>query len=207
MPRLSNKLPMSKPARIDSIATDPLDTRQIDDVARVWDPFVRFFHWSLVASFAVAWLTSHSSEAIHHWAGYVAAMLIILRLIWGVAGTTYARFSQFVRHPKAVLSYLVAIVRGGEARYLGHNPAGGAMILILLAAMIATAVSGWMMTTDRFFGFEWVENLHSLLSHAMLVLVAIHLGGVMLASYRHRENLVGAMISGRKRAAAEDDIA
>jgi len=198
---------MSKPAKTDSLSTSPQDTRQISDLARIWDPFVRFFHWSLVASFIIAWVTSHSSEAIHHWAGYVAGALIILRLLWGVIGTTYARFSQFVHHPRTVFSYLVAIARGDEARYLGHNPAGGAMILILMAAMIGTSFTGWMMTSGRYFGIEWVEDLHSLFSHGMLILVLVHVGGVVLASFRHRENLVVAMVSGRKRVAREDDIA
>ena len=198
---------MSKPARTDPASTSSRNARQIQDVARVWDPLVRVFHWSLVASFIIAWLTSHRSEVIHHWAGYIAAALIVLRIMWGVLGTAYARFSQFVHHPMTVLRYLAAIARGNETRYLGHNPAGGAMILVLMAAMIGTSVSGWMMTTDQFYGFEWVENLHSLFSHGMLVLIAVHLAGVVLASYRHRENLVAAMVSGRKRVAREEDVA
>ena len=101
-------------------------------VVRVWDIFVRLFHWSLVASFVVAWLTRHGSEDIHHLAGYAAAGLVVLRVLWGVVGTHYARFMQFTRSPRTVLGYLRDIVTGREARYIGHNPAGGAMILALL---------------------------------------------------------------------------
>ena len=81
------------------------------------------------------------------------------------------------------------------------------MVLVLMAAMIATAGSGWMMTTDTYFGVDWVENLHSLFAHGLLALVLLHAGGVILASFRHRENLVAAMVSGQKRAAQADDIA
>lgn len=198
---------MPKPARTDLPFDQSKDARQRPSLARVWDPLVRAFHWSLVTSFAIAWFTPGFSGNIHQWAGYAAASLVLMRLLWGVVGTPYARFSQFVRPPRAVLSYLRAILRGDEARHIGHNPAGGAMVLVLMAAMIATAGSGWMMTTDTYFGVDWVENLHSLFAHGLLALVLLHVGGVILASFRHRENLVAAMVSGQKRAAQADDIA
>lgn len=175
------------------------DARRTEATTRVWDPFVRFFHWGLVTSFGLAWVTAHSFEAIHHAAGYVAAALIGARMIWGVIGTPYARFSQFVRHPAAVLRYLRAMLQGREARYIGHNPAGGAMVMLLISTMAATAITGWMTTTDTYYGVKWVEDLHELSAHAVLILAAIHIGGVFLASFRHRENLVVAMITGRKR--------
>ena len=175
-------------------------------MARVWDPIVRLFHWSLVLSFATAWLSRHSWEDVHHWAGYAAGSLVVIRVLWGVFGTSYARFSQFVRSPATVLGYLRDIATGREARYLGHNPAGGAMVLVLLAAMLGAAVSGWMMTTDTFYGVEWVEKIHDLLGNGLLLLVLAHLAGVALASLRHRENLVRAMISGRKRAPEPGDV-
>ena len=175
-------------------------------MARVWDPLVRIFHWSMLLAFLTAWFTSHSSDDIHHLAGYAAAALIFLRLLWGFLGTPYARFAQFVRDPGTILRYLRDMASGREARYLGHNPAGGAMVLALMAAMAATALTGWMMTTDAYFGVEWVGRTHDLVAHGLLVLILVHLGGVVLASLRHRENLVGAMLSGRKRAATSDDV-
>jgi cytochrome b len=176
-------------------------------MVRVWDRVVRSFHWALVLSFVTAWLTSHSSEDIHHWAGYAAAALVAMRLLWGVLGTPYARFSQFVRDPATVLRYLLAILSGSEARYVGHNPAGGAMVIVLIAVMASTALTGWLMTTDAYFGVSWVEAAHSLAAHGLLLLVFFHIGGVALASFRHRENLVRAMITGRKRKAEPADIA
>jgi cytochrome b len=174
---------------------------------RVWDPVIRIFHWSLVASFAVAWFTSHASEDVHDGAGYLAAGLVLVRVLWGTLGTPYARFSQFVRGPRTVLRYLQAMLGGREARHIGHNPAGGAMVLILMAGMAATALTGWMMTTDAYFGVAWVQTVHSLIAHGLLLLIGLHVGGVALACLRHRENLVAAMITGRKRKAAAGDVA
>jgi cytochrome b len=174
---------------------------------RVWDPFVRVFHWSLVLSFALAWFTSEWRESIHYWAGYAAASLVLLRVVWGFLGTPYSRFSQFIQTPKNVLRYLLAILSGSEARYVGHNPAGGIMILALMAAITMTAFSGWMMTTDAYFGEDRVQILHSLSADGVVGLVLMHLMGVVLASFRHRENLVKAMITGMKRSAEDGDDA
>ena len=192
---------MPKLARTRSTRGQPTPSaRHSPPMARVWDPFVRVFHWSLVTSFAVAWFSPQTTPAtLHYWAGYAAASLIMLRLIWGFLGTPHARFSSFVRHPRTVIRYVQDILKGREARYIGHNPAGGAMVLALMAMMVGTSLTGWMMTTDRYFGVAWVETVHELASHALLVLILAHLGGVALASYRHRENLVRAMVSGRKR--------
>ncbi len=198
---------MPKLARIDRGLSVAMDARPSPETARVWDPIVRFFHWGLVLSFGVAWVTSHSSETIHHAAGYMAAVLIAVRLLWGVLGSPYARFSQFVRTPTVIIRYLSDILNGRESRYVGHNPAGGAMVLTLMAAMAATALTGWMMTTDAYFGVKWIEETHELAAHGVLLLVFLHILGVALASVRHRENLIGAMMTGRKRKAEAEDFA
>ena len=174
---------------------------------KVWDPLVRVFHWGLVLSFAVAWLSADDGRALHQWAGYAAGGLIALRLVWGLLGTRYARFRQFVRSPSAILRYLGDIVTGRESRYVGHNPAGGAMIIALLVTLGAVATTGWMMTTNQFYGYEWVEDVHEVLANALLWLVGLHIAGVVLASLRHRENLVLAMVTGSKRAPEADDRA
>lgn len=176
---------------------------------RVWDLFVRVFHWSLVASFAVAFFSGEDRELrlLHYWAGYAAAALVMLRIGWGIAGTHYALFSQFVRGPRSTLGYLRSVVTGSEARYLGHNPAGGAMVIALLASLVGVSLTGHLMTTDTFWGSEEMEDAHELLANGMLGLIAIHVGGVILESVRHRENLIRAMFTGRKRAAAPEDVA
>lgn len=197
MPRPSQRSTILKLVKTDPAHADAADG---DQVVAVWDPFVRLFHWSIVASFAVAWVSGARWEGIHEWAGYAAALLVVLRLGWGLLGTRHARFSDFVHPPQTVLSYLIDIAAAREDRYLGHNPAGGAMILALLTATGLTALTGWLQTTDAYYGVDWVQESHSWIAHAMLVLIALHLAGVVLASVRHRENLVRAMVTGRKRA-------
>ena len=112
---------------------------------KVWDPLLRLFHWSLVASIAIAWLTSEDGEALHEWAGYAALGLIAFRLVWGVIGPRYARFTQFVRCPKEVITYTKDMLNKREKRYIGHNPLGAAMVVALLATTAATGVTGWLM--------------------------------------------------------------
>jgi cytochrome b len=173
---------------------------------RVWDPFLRAFHWVLALSFAAAWLSAEKMELAHSAAGAVAAGLVAARIVWGFVGSPYARFSQFVRSPAAVLGYLRAIAGGSERRFIGHNPAGGAMIVVLLAAMAAAVATGWLLTTDAFWGSAGAQHVHSIVAHAVMLLVIAHLAGVALASVRHKENLVRAMIVGAKRAAEPGDV-
>jgi len=200
MLRRLRKLQKQKPVKADSAKTNKPDTHAHPVMVRVWDPLVRVFHWSLVGSFVAAWFSPVSQAALHHWAGYAAAGLVLLRVVWGFAGTPHARFSDFVKSPGEILRYLMDMARGRESRHIGHNPAGGAMVLALMAGMVTATVSGYMMTTNRYFGIDWVEMFHRISVHAMLFLVIAHLLGVAFASLRHRENLVRAMILGLKRA-------
>ena len=167
---------------------------------KVWDLFVRVFHWSLVALFVIAYATGDEVERVHIAAGYAIAGLIVLRVAWGVLGPCHARFSTFVRTPREVFAYLRDAVLLKAPRYLGHNPAGGAMILALLSMLIGTCVTGYMMTTDAYWGSKWLEHVHEVLANLTVVLIALHVLGVLFASFEHRENLVKSMITGRKRA-------
>jgi len=167
---------------------------------RVWDPFVRIFHWSLVALFAAAFVTGDEVEWLHTLLGYAIATLIALRIAWGFVGSRYARFSNFVRSPRKIADYAAQAARWRAPRYLGHNPAGGAMIIALLVMTTGIAVTGFAMTTDAFWGAKWVEELHEGLAYATLGLIALHIVGVVFSSLAHRENLVKAMVTGRKRA-------
>jgi cytochrome b len=164
---------------------------------RVWDPLVRVFHWSLAAAVLIA-LMSDQSRALHKSAGYVAAGLVVLRVIWGFVGSVHARFADFVRSPGAVLAYLGDVARLHPRRYLGHNPAGGAMILALLGLVLVAALSGWMSETDRFFGVFWVEAVHAGSANLLIGLVVLHVIGVVMSSLLHGENLIRAMITGHK---------
>ncbi|GAB4228171.1 MAG: cytochrome b/b6 domain-containing protein [Methyloligellaceae bacterium] len=167
---------------------------------RVWDPFVRVFHWALVACFAAAWITADEWDRAHEIAGYAIIALVGLRCVWGLVGPRYARFSDFVAAPSAVIAYLRDVLALRARRYLGHNPAGGAMIMALLVSLAAVCATGVMLTMDAFWAEEWVEELHEAAANLTLVLVAMHVLGVAASSLLHGENLVKAMITGRKRA-------
>jgi cytochrome b len=166
---------------------------------RVWDPFVRMFHWSLAGLFMFAFATGDEWDKPHELAGYAIAGLIALRLIWGFCGPRHARFSDFVRSPRQVFAFMRQTMQMRAPRYLGHNPAGGAMVIALLSAISVISLTGYMMTTDSFWGVEWVEEVHEVSVYATLGLIALHVLGVIVASSEHSENLVLAMFTGRKR--------
>lgn len=179
----------------------------------VWDPLVRLFHWSLVVSFFIAYLTEDNFMDLHAWAGYAATALIAFRLLWGFVGPRHARFSDFAAGPRRALAYAKDVFTGEAPRHLGHNPAGGFMILLLLAGVALTGATGIVVYgieessgplaslgqgMPKFVG-NVMEGLHELFANAVLGLVFIHILGVAVESLLHRENLVHAMVTGRKR--------
>ena len=174
---------------------------------RVWDLPVRVLHILLIAGFFGAWLTRHVRGPWHEWLGYGVLAVITVRLLWGFVGSRYARFSQFVRAPGATWRYTRSTVSGTQPRFLGHNPLGAWMILALLCTILGICVSGWLYTTDRYWGVEWVEELHDTLTNIGLGLISLHVAGVLFGSWHDRENLIGAMLHGRKRPPQDGDIA
>lgn len=173
----------------------------------VWDLPVRVFHWTLVLSFAGAWLTAESERwrLLHVGLGYAMALLVCFRLVWGVIGTRHARFANFVRGPSAVLAYLRSLLGPRPQHHVGHNPAGAWAIVGLLALGLVVVAAGW--ATFENLGGEWPEELHEGAATLMLAVVAMHVAGVALSSLLHRENLVRAMFTGRKRGTPGDAIA
>ena len=182
------------------------------NTVRVWDPLVRVFHWTLAVAFLTAYLVEDDWLALHVLAGYTVLGLLLFRLVWGVIGTRHARFTDFVRSPAVVLAYLKDVLATRAKRYLGHNPAGGAMVVALLVSLLLTTVSGLALYGYREFsgplagvmysaspGLGGVlQEVHEFCSQSTVVLVLLHLAGVALASLQHGENLVRSMISGRK---------
>lgn len=166
---------------------------------RVWDLPVRLCHWLMAACFAGAYLTSELDEWrwLHVTFGYTMAALVGLRIVWGLVGSRYARFSSFVRGPQAVLAYLRSLLSGRPQHFTGHNPAGAVAIVLMLGLALAVAGSGWLLYTER--AGEWMEEVHETLANLMLAVVLVHIGGVLVSSLLHRENLAKAMITGRKR--------
>jgi cytochrome b len=159
---------------------------------------VRLFHWALVAAFFAAWFSTDSIGLVHKMAGYVALVLVAARGVWGFVGSRHARFANFVPSPRRLLDYVRALAQGREPRCAGHNPLGALMILFLLGAVLSIGVSGWMLTLDAFWGNEIVETVHTQAVDLSLLAVALHVLANVLASFRHRENLIASMVTGCK---------
>jgi cytochrome b len=173
----------------------------------VWDLPTRLGHWLLAGSFVVAWLTGDSEEwrLVHALAGGTMVAVALFRLVWGFAGTTHARFGQFVRGLPAALAYLKSLLEHAPQHFTGHNPAGGWAIVLLLSLTLITAVPGWLTYQD--IGGEWLEELHEGTATVMLGVVLIHLAGVVVGSLAHRENLARAMVTGIKLGETNEAIA
>jgi cytochrome b len=184
---------------------------------RVWDPFVRIVHWALAATVLIAWMFDEPLW-MHTWLGYVAVMLVVVRILWGFVGPEHARFVNFVRGPRVVIGYLAGLIRFSSRRYLGHSPAGGAMIIALLVMIVVTTGTGIAnLAAEQGEGplasviakvepqpgqrhpELFIREVHETAANITLALVVLHVCGVLLASIAHRENLVLAMITGRKR--------
>lgn len=196
-----------------------MSTLQATEI-RVWDPFVRISHWLLAAAILIDWLTDEPLW-LHTWLGYLAGVIVILRVAWGFFGTEHARFVSFVRGPRLVFDYLAGLIRFSSPRYLGHSPAGGAMVVALLIMIAATVGTGLAeLAAERAQGplagvvakVErpprvpgqrrpplLIKEVHETIANITLFLVLLHVLGVVIASIAHRENLVWAMVTGRKR--------
>ncbi|MBZ0161265.1 MAG: cytochrome b/b6 domain-containing protein [Notoacmeibacter sp.] len=205
--------------QLDRIATTTEPEAGAAAHVAVWDPFVRVFHWSLVAAVLVAALTGFLAGApwidLHVWAGTATAVLISARLIWGFLGGTYARFSAFLPRPGAVIAHVRTLFDGHGERHLGHNPLGALMILSLIATGLGLALTGVaayggiLKSGPLAFAFSYATargflEIHELLAWSLLGLVAAHVAGALLESMRSRENLVRAMLTGRKQARPGD---
>jgi len=171
----------------------------------VWDLPVRVFHWLMVGCFAVAWVSAESERwrLLHVTMGYTMAALVAFRIIWGLIGTRHARFAGFVRGPRAVARYVASMLRGRPEASVGHNPAGAWAIVALLVLTGVTGATGW--AADAWAN-HWLEEAHEVAAHALLTLVIVHVAGVAVGSWLHRENLVRSMFTGRKAGAPTQAI-
>lgn len=221
---------------------------------KVWDLFVRLFHWLLVAGIISQLVTVEHSKNVHVSVGYIIIILLILRIIWGIVGSRYARFTDFIYRPADILTYLKRLIKGRPRHYIGHNPAGGAMVCALLVILLLTALTGLMTLGAEGKGLlshhsqytdarAWADDhpfrddddasrhhnkgedendlysragngaqthiwkeAHEILVGISLFLIGLHICGVLASSYIHRENLILAMITGRKKAPNKADV-
>jgi cytochrome b len=185
---------------------------------KVWDPLVRIFHWTLVASFTIAYITEDEWITLHSLAGYLIGSLLLLRIVWGLIGSRYARFSNFIYSRQTIVAYLKDIITFRAKRYLGHNPAGGAMVVALLLSLTITVLTGlsvyganefsgplagFWAGSSQFMG-SVLKELHEFFANFTLLLIIAHVVGVMLASFQHGENLPRSMVTGLKDANQQD---
>lgn len=191
---------------------------QKQSLTKVWDPLVRSFHWLLAAAFLVAYASGEDFLTLHVWAGYTIAIALIVRLIWGFIGTRHARFSDFITRPSEAMQYAKDTLRGRAKRYLGHNPAGALMIIVMLVSLGLAVITGfaaygaaehagplasWFVNSGK----AWkngLEEVHEFFANFSVLLILIHLAGVLFESLLHKENLVSAMINGYKRPVQDD---
>lgn len=192
-----------------------MSSKDSQQVIKVWDPLVRVFHWSLALFFTVAYLSEGDFETLHFYMGYGVSALIAFRLLWGIVGPKYARFTNFVTGKEKVVRYLKSLLTGKAEHYVGHNPAGGLMVIALLLMLALTCFFGMTLiaiddagplagTFVASFNEDLVKELHEFFANSTLALVFIHLAGVVVSSLLHRENLIRAMITGVKVSGAKE---
>ena len=184
--------------------------KEINNMVKVWDILVRVFHWSLVFFVLVLFLTEDDFLTIHSYAGYTALLLVLFRILWGFIGTYHARFSNFMSTPQMAIKYLKEEIAGDAKRYIGHNPAGAIMIVALLVTLIVTGFTGMATiategkgplanTFIASFSGELLGEIHEFFTSVILALIIFHVLGVIFSSLAEEENLVKAMITGKKK--------
>ncbi|MEQ5769653.1 cytochrome b/b6 domain-containing protein [Halomonas sp. H33-56] len=169
---------------------------------KVWDPLVRVFHWALVLGVAL----NYAEIGPHRYIGYTLMGLIGLRVVWGLVGPWSVRWSSFWPTPSRLGAALKRQAAAQEAKEnsspqrITHTPLGAVMMLLMLALLVGLGTTGILMVhTERFHDVHWMEELHEGLATAVLCLVPLHVGGAILEGRRLGDNLIAAMVHGRRR--------
>lgn len=184
--------PISVAGRPAELEREQASARSSERV-RVWDLLLRLFHWTLVVVIAVAFLSAEEGSVLNEWhvlSGWLAAILIAFRLVWGFVGGEHSRFSDFIR-PSRIPDHVSGLLHGRREAGLGHNPLGAVAVVILLALTAATVWTGA-------FGGEAAEELHEIIGWTLLAMIALHIVAVVVMSVVERENLARAMVTGDK---------
>jgi cytochrome b len=183
-----------------------MNTSDRKEAILVWDFPIRVFHWLLVISFTGAWLTSESEaqQLIHYAFGYSACAIILFRIVWGVVGTRYARFTQFIKGPAATWQHIKSLLVGKQPPGLGHNPAGALVMVSLMILILFIGLTGYGIVKDVL--GELMSGAHEAISNLALGFVFIHIAAAIIMSFLQKENLVRSMITGIKQGSPEHAI-
>lgn len=165
---------------------------------RVWDPFVRIFHWSLVTCVALNEFVLEAGETAHQWAGYVASALVVARVAWGLVGSRHARFADFFPTPARLRRQIATLLQGRPQPHVGHSPLGALMMLALMALVLALGITGWLQGTDAYWGDEGLQELHERLAQTLLAAAAVHATAAVVLGRLERTRLIRAMVTGIK---------
>ena len=181
-------------------------TETENTTVKVWDWPVRVFHWTLAASVLGAFITGENEdfERLHQTLGWVAAGLIAFRVVWGLVGTRYARFTEFIRSPAQVWAYIKSLRSGQPQHFVGHNPVGAVAVMLLMGLTALSVYTGWLALAED--AAEWLEEAHEIAANTLITVVLVHVIGVLWSSRTHGENLLKAMLTGRKTAPSEAGI-
>lgn len=172
-----------------------LKARQV----KVWDILVRVTHWTVAAGIIANLFFTEDGGELHEYVGYTVLGLVVVRLLWGLVGTRYARFSSFFPTPLRIKRHVSELnMRRVDKRHLGHNPLGALMMLSLWAVIIGLGLSGYLMETELLGNVDLLEEVHELLANSFYLLVPLHVIAVIVMSYWQRQNLIKAMITGNK---------
>ena len=179
----------------DVLSSNHHKTRQV----HVWDILVRFTHWTVAAGIIANLLFTEDGSELHEVVGYVVVGLVVIRLLWGLVGTRYARFSNFFPTPTRLKHHLADLsVRRVDEQHLGHNPLAALMMFTLWAVIIGLGLTGYFMEIKLLGNKDLMEGLHEFLANSLYLLVPLHIISAIVMSYWERQNLIKAMITGNK---------
>lgn len=172
----------------------------------VWDIPTRVFHWLLVICFAGAWLTSESErlQMIHYAFGHSACALVLFRLVWGIVGTRYARFTQFLKGSTEMMKHAKGLLSGNQHVTPGHNPVGGIVMVGLMLLILLIGLTGYF-SVKEFLG-DLMGEAHEAIASLAMAVVVIHVAAAIVMSLLQKENLVRSMVTGKKQGLPEGAI-
>lgn len=172
----------------------------------VWDLPIRVFHWLLVVSFAGAWLTAESEaqQMIHYAFGYSACGLVLFRIVWGLVGTRYARFNQFIKGTSKTTHHIKSLLNRQQDHELGHNPVGAVAMVLLMVLILMLGLTGYWIVKDLL--GELVGEVHEIIASMAMAVVTVHVAAAILMSFLKDENLIKSMVTGKKMGTSDQAI-